>query len=79
MQRYYICQSTKRQTYNTSLYISLPILENIWKELSIDFVLSLPCTQKGEDFIFDVIDMFSKIMCFIPYKKINDPFIIAQL
>ena len=45
----------------------------------MNFVLGLSCIQNGLDFIFIIVDRFSKIKNFIPCKKIYDAFAIPQL
>lgn len=54
------------------------ILENVWFDLSMDFVLGLPLIRTSQDFIL-VMDMFLKMAHFIVYKKTEDFTSVAYL
>ena len=51
-----VCKVVKSQAQSTSLYTPFPVLKDSWEYLSMNFMLGLPCTQKGVDFIFMVVD-----------------------
>jgi hypothetical protein len=70
--------SEGKKTKHRVIYF-VPVPKRPWEDVSMDFVLGLPKTQKGHDLVLVVVDRFSKMAHFIPCKNTNDATNVAML
>jgi hypothetical protein len=74
------CQRVKAECQRpTGLLHPLKIPEWKWEEISMDFIVGLPKTQRGYDSIWVIIDRLSKVVHFIPVKTTYKGSKLAEL
>lgn len=65
----FTCQSNKSIAKKPiGLLKPLDIPHKPWRQVSMDFIVQLPLTTKGNDAIFVCVDRFSKMAHFVPCK-----------
>jgi hypothetical protein len=74
------CQRIKaEQQRPAGLLQPLQVPEWKWEEIAIDFIVGLPMTQSGYDFIWVIVDRLTKVANFIPVKTTYSGLQLAEL
>ncbi|GKE18775.1 RNA-directed DNA polymerase [Tanacetum coccineum] len=79
LERCRTCHIAKTHSSNAGLYTPLSVPVAPWEDVSLDFVLGLPRTQRAKDSIMVVVDRFSKMAHFVPCSKMFDASQVARL
>ncbi|GKD59212.1 RNA-directed DNA polymerase [Tanacetum coccineum] len=79
LERCRTCHIAKTHSSNAGLYTPLSIPVAPWKDVSLDFVLGFPRTQRAKDSVMVVVDRFSKMAHFVPCSKTFDSSQLARL
>nr|GEX36062.1 hypothetical protein [Tanacetum cinerariifolium] len=61
--------TSKPTNRKVGLYTPLPVPNRPWESISMDFVSGLPRTRIGNDYLFVVVDRFSKMVVLMLCKK----------
>jgi hypothetical protein len=74
------CHKVKAEhRHPTGLLQPLPIPENKWEDITMDFIIGLPRTNKKHDSIMVVIDKLTKAAHFVPVKTTHTVANIAEI
>jgi transposase InsO family protein len=72
-------RSKGRTTLPAGLLSPMPIPQELWEVITMDFITGLPETKNKYDMIFTVVDNLSKRAHFLPAKTTDDARDIANL
>jgi hypothetical protein len=63
------CTIAKPNTKKQGLYTPLPTYDKSWESISMDYLSGLPSTKRGNECVFVVVDLFSKMAILATCKK----------
>ena len=63
------CAIAKPTIKKQGLYTALPTPNGPWESISMDYMSGLPSTKHGNDYVFVIVDRFSKMAILIDCKK----------
>jgi len=64
-----MCAKSKPSDGKLGLYTPLPVPSHPWESVSMDFVGRYPKSRKGHDYLYVIVDRFSKMCILIPCNK----------
>lgn len=64
-----MCAKSKPSNIKLGLYTPLPVPSHPWESVSMAFVRGVPKSRKGHDYLYVVVDRFSKMCILIPCNK----------
>ena len=64
-----LCATNKPSNRKLGLYTPLPVPSQPWESVSMDFVGGLPLSRSSHDYLYVVVDRFSKMCILMPCKK----------
>jgi hypothetical protein len=64
-----MCATRKPSNKKLGLYMPLPVPSQPWESVSMDFVGGLSMSRIGHDYLYVMVDRFSKMCILIPCKK----------
>ena len=64
-----MCATSKPSNRKLGLYTPLLVSSRPWESISMDFVGGLPMSRKGHDYLYVVVDRFSKMCILMPCNK----------
>ena len=67
-----VCQHTKGSQQRSGFLQSLPIPDQPWKDISMDFIMGLPLTPRGYDAIYTFVDRLTKCVHLLPTHSTID-------
>jgi hypothetical protein len=74
------CQRVKAKHQRPARLLQpMQIPEWKWEEVSMDFIVGLPCTQRGYDSIWVIVDRLTKVAHFLPVKTTYTSAKLAEL
>ncbi|GJV00992.1 RNA-directed DNA polymerase [Tanacetum coccineum] len=73
------CRTSHITKTHSSMYTPFSVPVAPWEDISLDFVLGLPRTQRAKDFVMVVVDQFLKMAHFVPCSKTFDASQVARL
>ena len=64
-----MCETSKPSNIKLGIHTPIPVPSRPWESVSMDFVGGLPMSRKGHDYLYVVVDRFSKMFILMPYKN----------